>query len=246
MSVTIAGNEFTSLTAQPFGYEEARTRDGLTAQRVLLNGLLTPEEWADLLYSYDDWRNIRITEPDSLKADDIGTTVPVSFYANGIGWDDVECWFATAPQAEQVGVYLSVTCELVDALQALEVAKRQKEKDEDADRVDLGTFTLGDAVITLLNPPETFQDVPQLTMTATGNHLIQGVPNITTAYQIDGTTDASGWEALLTWVETTAATRPSAGDLFPLGAPTATAKNKVVDGLSIVEYTVSIAVAEVQ
>jgi hypothetical protein len=244
MTVTIDGNEFRTLTAQPFGYEETRTRDGLTAQRVLLNGLLTPEEWADLLYSYDDWRNIRITEPDSLKADDIGTTVAVSFYANGIGWDDVECWFAAAPQATQVGVYLSVSCEMVDALQALEVAKRQKEKDDEKDLPELGTFELGDATLKLLRPADTYQDNPQMSLTTTGNSYIQGPLAATKVYAIEGTCDETDWDAVRTWYETTIATRPAPGDLFPVSAPVATAENKVVDGLKIVEYTVSINVAE--
>jgi len=244
MTVTIDGNEFRTLTAQPFGYEETRTRDGLTAQRVLLNGLLTADEWSDLLTSYDAWRDVRITEPDSLKADDIGTTVDVSFDANGISWDGVECWFAAAPQAEQVGAYLSVICELVDALQALEVAKRQKEKDDDADLPDLGTFALGEATLTLLRPAETYQDNPQISLTTTGSSYIQGPLAATKVYAIEGTCDETDWDAVRTGYETTIVTRPAPGDLFPVSPPSATAENKVVDGLKIVEYTVSINVAE--
>jgi hypothetical protein len=244
MTVTIDGNEFRSLTAQPFGYDETRTRDGLTAQRVQLNGLLTPDEWGDLLTSYDAWRDVRITEPDSLKADDIGTTVDVSFDVNGISWDEVECWFAAAPQAEQIGAYLSVTCELVDAAQALEVAKRQKEKDDDADLPDLGTFVLGEATLTLLRPAETYQDNPQISLTTTGSSYIQGPLTATVVYAIEGTCDATDWDAVRDWFEDTVAGRPEPGDLFPVTPPTATATNKIIDGLKVIEYTVSITVAE--
>lgn len=244
MTVTIDDNTFTSLTAQPFGYEEADTRAGLTAQRVRLNGLLTPAEWADLVDSYDAWRDLRIEDPDSVKADDVGNTVDVSFSANGLSWTEVACWFSSAPQAEQVGAYLSVTCEVVDAAQALEVAKRQKEKTEDADLPDLGTFELGDATLTLLRPAETYQDNPQVALTTTGSTYIQGPLAATKLYVIEGTCDETNWDDLRAWYEETVGTRPEVGDYFPVTPPTATAANKVVDGLKVVEYTVSITVAE--
>lgn len=246
MSVTIDDNEFTSLTAQPYGYAETDTSAGLTAQRVTLTGLLTPEEWVALTEAYDDWRDDRIEDPDSLAADDIGTTIDVSFSANGLSWSDVECWFTRAPEAEQVGAYLSVTCEVVDAEQALEVLKRQREKQEQAaeDRPDLGTFTLGEATITLLRPPETYQDNPEISLTTTGRSYIQGPLAATKVYAIEGTCSATDWDDVLDWYEEAVADRPAPGDYFPVTPPSATAANKIVDGVKVVEYTVSISVAE--
>lgn len=244
MSVTIDDNEFTSLTAQPFGYAETDTSAGLTAQRVALTGLLTPAEWLSLTQAYDAWRDLRIEDPDSLAADDIGNTIDVSFSANGLSWNAVACWFTRAPQADQVGAYLSVTCEVVDAAEALEVLKRQREKQEDNDLPDLGTFTLGEATLTLLRPAETYQDNPQISLTTTGSSYIQGPLAATKVYVIEGTCDQTNWDALRTWYEATVALRPEVGDYFPVTPPSATAANKIVDGVKVVEYTVSVTVAE--
>lgn len=246
MSVTIDLLTFGTLLAQPIGYEEASTRDGLTARRLLLSGLLTPEQWQSLLSAYDTWRDARLTDPDSVAANDIGTTVDVSANANGVSWSSVMCWFTSAPTGEQAGAYVSASVELVDAEQALEVALRQKEKAKSAeDRPALGTFILGDCTITLLKPPETYQDIPQLQRTAAGGSYITGPLTATKVYALEGETDSDGWLALQEWFEATVATRPLAEDYFPVTAPTATATNTVVNGLKVVTYTVSLSVGVV-
>lgn len=243
MAVTIDLFSCSKLLAQPVGYEEGGTRDGLSARKLRVSGLLTPTEWQSLLSVYDIWRDARIADPDSVAANDVGTTVDVSVNANSVSWSNVPCWFSTAPSGEQTGAYISATVEVVDAAQALEVALRQKEKAKSQqDRPALGTFTLGSCTLTLLKPPKTYQDVPQLAMTAAGTSYITGALAATEAYALEGETDAAGWAALQTWFETTVGTRPAAGAYFPLGAPSATAANDVVDGLKVITYTVSISV----
>lgn len=241
MAITIGALSITRLTAQPFGYEETETREGLTARKWLVTGLCTNTEWSSLLSTYESWRNVRITDPDSVASNSVGTTVALTAAANGMTWSAVPCWFISAPSGEQVGAYVQASVELVDAAQALAVALRQKEKEESAtDKVDLGTFTIGSAVITLTKPPETYQDVPQLSLTAAGNSYVSGPLGATTVRDIEGTTSAAGWTAVQAWFAATTAAIPAVGAYFPLNAPTATAENKVVNGLKIVEYTVSI------
>lgn len=241
MAITIGSLSLSRLTAQPFGYEETETREGLTARKWLVTGLATNSEWASLLGVYESWRDVRITDPDSVASNSVGTTVALTASANGMSWTSVPCWFISAPSGEQLGAYVQASVELVDAAQALAVALRQKEKEESAtDKPDLGTFNLGGAVITLTKPPETYQDVPQLQLTAAGNSYLSGPLGATVVRDIEGSTTAAGWTAVQAWFAATTAAIPAVGSFFPLSAPTATAENKVVNGLKVVEYNVSI------
>jgi len=247
MSISIGSFTTNKLLAQPYGYQETTTTDGLTAQSWVVSGLLTTAEWQSLIGVYNTWRDARIQDPDSVTANNIGTTVSLSAVSNGLTWNAVPCWFAAAPSSEQAGNYIQATVELVDAVQALQVALRQKEKAASAeDRPALGTFTLGGCTMTLLRPPVTYQDVPRLELTAAGTTYVTGPLAATKVYELEGETDAAGWAALQTWFESTVQTRPAAGVYFPLGAPTATAANDVVNGLKVIKYTVSISVGVVR
>jgi len=232
-----------NLAAQPFGYDETNTRQGLTARKWQVSGLLTKTQWQALVSVYEAWRDARIDDPDSVVAQDVGTTINLTASTNGQSWISVPCWFSTAPSAEQVGIYLQASCELVDANQALAVALRSQEIGND-DRPALGTFTLGGVVLTLLKPPETYQDVPQLALTTTGRSYISGPLAATKVYQVEGTTNAPGWAGIQTWFEAAVQARPSTGDLFPISAPSASAANRIEGGLKVIEYTVSVSVAE--
>ena len=246
MSVTIGSAQLSRLVAQPFGYEETNTRTGLTARKWLATGLCTASEWGELLEVYEDWRDLRILEDDPVKSAVVGTTVSLTATANGMTYTAVPCWFITAPSAEQVGVYVQASVELVDAAQALDVLLREKEKQEEVDLPDLGTFTINGAVIKLTKPPETFQDVPQMQLTASGATYISGPFGVTTVREIEGTTDAAGWALVQAWVAATALATPAVGSYFPLSAPTASAENKVVDGLKVVQYTINISLGVVR
>lgn len=247
MTVSIGAFTTAKLLAQPFGYEEATTRDGLTARRWTVSGLLTATEWQSLLSVYNTWRDARIQDADSVAANSVGTTVSLTANANGISWSGVGCWFTSAPSGDQAGRYIQASVELVDAAQALQVALRQREKARSAeDRPALGTFTLGSCTLTLLRPPVTYQDVPQLQLTAAGTSYLTGPLTATKVYALEGETNASGWSALQSWFESTIGTTPAAGAYFPLSAPTATAANDVVNGLKVITYTVTLSVGVAQ
>ena len=247
MSVSIGAFTTNKLLAQPYGYQETGTSDGLTARSWQISGLLTSTEWQSLLSVYNTWRDARIQDPDSVAANAVGTTVSLTANANGLTWSGVGCWFVNAPSGEQAGRYIQASVLLVDAAQALQVALRQREKAKSAeDRPALGTFTLGSCTLTLLRPPVTYQDIPQLQLTAAGTSYITGPLTATKVYALEGETNAAGWTALQTWFETTVGTTPAAGAYFPVSAPTATATNDVVNGLKVITYTVSISVGVAQ
>lgn len=232
---TYSGNMY---SAQPLGYTESDVQSGRTSRRMRLDALMTAADWRGLLGIYDTWRNARIQDPDSLVADDVGTTVKVSAAANGVTWTDVECWFLTAPTAEQVGAYLQVTVEVVDAAQALEVLKADQEKSEA--RYTFGTFTIGTTTVDLLSPPESFQDMPAMALTATGETYITGPSNATEIRNIEGETDKAGWDDICTWVANQVKSKPGSGSWFPVGAPTASAEARIVSGARSDVYVVSI------
>jgi hypothetical protein len=242
MAITIGGTDFPTLTAQPFGYEETNTRSGQTARKWLLTGLLKPSEWLDLLDEYDGWRNTRIEDEPTETSNVVGTTV--AFSGDGPGgqsWTSVACWFIAAPQAEQSGAYLAASVELIDANEALEVLLKTKE-DEAAgeDLPDLGTITIGTTTLTLLKPVDAYATSPTMELTATGTHYIQGALVPYNIKDVEGTTNSAGWTAIRAWYETQIDAVPLAGSYFPITAPSASAANKVVGGVTSVEYTVSI------
>jgi hypothetical protein len=242
MAITIGSTDFPTLTAQPFGYEETNTRSGQTARKWLLTGLLKPSEWLDLLDEYDGWRATRIEDEPTETSNVVGTTV--AFSGDGPGgqsWTSVACWFIAAPQAEQSGAYLAASVELIDANEALEVLLKTKE-DEAAgeDLPDLGTITIGTTTLTLLKPVDAYATSPTMELTATGTHYIQGALVPYNIKDVEGTTNSAGWTAIRAWYETQIDAVPLAGSYFPITAPSASAANKVVGGVTSVEYTVSI------
>jgi hypothetical protein len=243
MSITIGSFSFKTLTAQPFGYAETDTQAGLTARKWRISGLCTPAQWQSLLTVYTVWRNDRKEDEDSLLSRNIGTTVALTAKANGITWTSVACWFLSAPSGEQAGPYISVEAEVVDAVEALEVLLIQEEKNQqrnDALLPDLGTVTVGTTVIKLLRPMETFDDNPQVALTAGGSHYISGPLQASQVRDIEGTTSATGWTNLLAWYDAIARTTPVRASYYPVSPPTATAEAVLEQGVKSTIYTVNL------
>lgn len=248
MSVTIGSFTCSALTAQPYGYEETDTRAGLTARKWILNGLLTVSQWADLLTVYNNWRNTRITDEDTLKSRVVGTTVNVSASANGQVVTSVPCWFISAPRGDQAGAYISVQAEVVDAAQALEVLLTEQEKQQEREkalRPDLGTLTIGTTTLELLKPKETYANAPQVQLTAAGNHYISGPLTASRIHDAEGETDSSGWSGIQTWYEAIVQTTPSTGTWYPYSIPTASARAEIQSGVKTTIYTVTIQLIQI-
>ena len=255
MSITLAIDSelFTcdTLSTQPFGYEETETRAGLAARKWIVNGLATPDQWQDLLDVFQTWRSQRLADPDSIASNSIGTTVNLSGTAYTVTggtqtWTEVPCWFTSAPTGNYLGAYVQITCELVDAAQALAVANAQTLKA--TQRPYYGTWTLGSTTLNLLQPPETFQDNPAVELTAGGVHYLTGTLTATAVVNLQGHTDATGWAGVLAWYESTIPTRPGAGAWYPLVPPRTSAQPiyALVSGLRTDIYTVEVSLAKIK
>jgi len=244
---TIGTAQFPTLTAQPFAYEETDVKAGLTARKWVLQGLLKPSEWVTLLGVYDGWRNTRINDPDTLASGTVGTTIALTGKGAGSqAWTSIACWFASAPSGEQTGNRVATTVELVDATQALAIILKQQELTEsEEDLPDFGTYTIGTTVLTLLKPVDSYASGPTLSLTTTGVHYIQGPLVVQSIKDIEGTTTATGWDDVRDWYEDQITAFPSVGSWFPVTSPTATAERKVVNGVKITQYTVSIQLGKV-
>jgi hypothetical protein len=257
MSVQIDSLEFNNLVSQPFGYGGEGPQKGRTYKQWAIAGLLTPAEWATLIGIYDTWRDLRITDPDPETVDEfgdpipisgqLGTTVAFSFQGpGGTSWTDVDCWFLEAPAGEQAGHFISTSFVVADAAQVREVdLETQEEEATNEDLPDLGTFVLNGAVLTLLSVPDTYDSLPELQMTATGKHYVTGSTSVVRIKQIEGTTTQAGWELVREWYEDTVILTPVVGQYFPVSVPSASAEYRVVNGEKIVQYTVTLTLAEI-
>lgn len=248
MTVTIGSFSTNRLTAQPFGYEgEART--GLTARTFRISGLLTPAEWQTLVSEYNSWRSTRIQDADTLYSGVVGTTIALTITTtNNLSVSSLACWFAEPPSGEQAGVYVSATVTLVDAAQALAVLLRQKEKERQSSEAltpNLGTVTLGSAVVTLTKPMETRQDGPNVALTATGVSYVTGPLAAHKVRQIEGYISSGTYSDLLSWYDTTIASVPAATSWFPISPPTATAEVIISGGAKSTRYNVSLTALQI-
>lgn len=243
MTVSIGAFSNNLLTAQPYGHDGEQVYKGRTARSWRISGLLTPAQWTQLNSVYRTWRSARINDEDSAESAVVGTTV--SFTGTGFGesWTNIACWFISAPSSEQLGAYVNATCEIVDAAEKLQVILKEKEESEEDDLPDLGTITLGTTVITLTSPPETLENLPRIEPMASGQDYILGPLAPRDALNIQGHTTAAGWAALVPWAKAQVSQPRAAGQYWVNNPPTATAEHKIVDGVKIVRYNVSIGIS---
>ena len=242
MTLTIGAFSFNSLTAQPFGYE-GDARQGLSARKWQVSGLVTKTQWASLLSVYDTWRNLRITDTDTLLSGTIGSTV--SFTGTGFGqsWSAVSCWFTAPPSATPAGVYLDAKAELVDATQALQVLLREREKsrqNSEAVIPSFSTITLGTVTVTPLVPPDGYADTPQPQLSAGGRHYFTGPLGVTATRRVRAHVSAADYLTLRTWFETQSATTPAAGVWYPVNFPQPSAEVIISGGSKLTRYTIEI------
>lgn len=243
MAITLGSFTCSTLTAQPFGYEELEAYSGLSARAWRITGLCTYTQWSAILSAYSTWRASRINDEDTLKSRVIGTTVSLTASAAGQTWTAIPCWFLAAPSAEQVGAYLSVSFNLVDANQYLAALLAQQEKStqrNEALKPDLGTITIGSAVLTLTKPPQTYTNAPQVQLTAAGKHYISGPLIASRVRDVEGTCDATNWGLVQDWYEGIVLTTPAAGTWFPTTPPSASATAEIINGVKTTIYTVTL------
>lgn len=243
MSVAIGALTISRLQAQPYGYDETDVVNGLTARSWSVQGLLTPEEWLDLLGEYDGWQEARILDPDSVASGLVGSTVAFSGTANGVTWSNVPCWFTSAPNGEQAGKYISASFELVDAAAQLAVLLRQQEQEEETATTtgpNYGTFSLGGATLNLTSQPDGYAGGPQLERTVSGVIAISGPLGFVRTKQITGYTNAAGWVLVKNWYEQTVEVTPEPGSYYPSGELSMELESAIEAGVRVDRYVVSI------
>lgn len=248
MAVTLNTLTVTALRAQPLGYDDTDTINGLVARRWRVEGLLRPSEWLTLLEIFDTWQAARKDDPDALVSLDVGTTVAFSGSALGYSWSNVACWFASPPEAEAVGAYVGASFELLDAEQMLAVWIRQqesaRESEEDA-QPNYGTLTLGTATLTLTEQPDGYAEGPQLQRSAAGGVVVNGALGAIRAKRITGYTTAAGWQGVQSWYEATAQALPVSGSYYPAQPPSMTQEIVLVNGVKTTRYVVTLELWEV-
>ena len=247
LQLTYGGSTLTLryLQAQPIGYAEAETEQGLTARRFTVAGLCTPAQWVTCCSVFDAWQAAKIQEAPTLTSRAVGATVALTCAAHGRSVTSLACWFTGAPAGETVegGVWVKVSFSLIDAAQQLTVLLRQTEKSRlggDAFIPSYGSITLGSTTLALLEQPEGYEDGPSLEPTSTGGFVARGPLVVSEVRNVKGVTDASGWAAVQTWFKATIAARPGASDFWPVGE-LGLERDKIVSSGAVVErYIVSV------
>lgn len=249
MAVTIGTLTLDKLQAQPFGYEASDVKGGLTSRQWEIQGLVTGEEWADLIGVYDDWRDAKILEEPASVSRSVGTTI--AFSGTGYGgeeWTNIACWFSEAPSGTQVGAFVSASFTLIDATQAVQVIVKE-EVDSDAGTeggINYGTFTLGTVEITLSKDPDVYLNTPTLELTAAGKHYVTGTLEAVRGKEIEGTIIGTDKLVLRNWYVATIEASPVKGEWYPTTSPTFNPVYKLVGGVPTLHYEVTLSVTRVK
>jgi hypothetical protein len=239
---------FPNLLGHPYGFEEAEVRRGRAAEQLSPSGLLLPAEADALAGLYRAWNAARLPQGDPLRTGSLGAVVAVSGSGPGFSWSTPRsCWFTQAPTFEQRGAFVAVGCTFVDAAQALAVQLREAEEEaEQTDDLALGTITLGSAVITLTAPARSYDDLPQLSLTPAGVHVITGPMAVTEVREIEGWVTPQGLTNLESWLVSTTTTSPAVNAWFPTSYGKPTARLTADGGSVVTRYDVSLTVAKIR
>lgn len=238
-------------TAYPAVYQEKDTELGLTAEGLNVSVLCTTEEWTAIRDEFNSWRTARLNDEvydedeDATIREIVGSTVAVSAKTRGVEWVDRPCYFLAAPQAEDVGMFLQVTFDLVDAAQWVQCYNREKAVEKSDEIVYCGTFVLWGTTLKLRKPPESYQDMPTLSLSAGGKSYTTGPRVPTETRVLEGDTDKAGWDSIYANCATNASAVPGT-DWFPVSSPSAAVTKQVESGIRNDLYTVSITVAKPQ
>lgn len=240
---SIGGLSLNLLRQVESGFEGGDVSSGKVARSWTVSAIVTSAQATSLYNIANTWRASRLNDPDSVSSQSVGTTV---------AFQGTACWFTDMPSIQPLGAYYQADFRVVDAAQALEIATKEKEEQTSPDNEnnglglpDLGTVSLGGTTIKLTQPMETVGTLPTLARTSTGAAYITGPLIVPEVLEITGTIQSGSYAGLVAWVIETSGSIPGPGSWFPVSAPRATAEHKIINGLKVVEYTVSITVEKV-
>ncbi len=246
MTVTIGALTIQKLAVVAAPYDEVDTRQGVAVRAWDIEGILDAPDAAAVSNSFETWLATRVTENDSLLAGTTGTTVAFTGAFGGRSWSNVATWWDAAPSVVPAGIKFRVSFRLVHAADALAALLRGEELSRERDDALAPTFssiTVGGVALTIVQEPEGRDEGPTVTTAATGTDLIEGplrrvrIRNISGYGTNAGRTD---FDTLLTWYDTTVATRPAAGTWFPISPPTAEPQVIVSGGVKSTRYLISL------
>lgn len=224
------------------GFDAGNAEQGVFRRTWQLSALYSPAEWLDVLDLFETWRTAR--EPESIAniSNSLGSTVTLDGAFRGQVWSNVACWFQDAPSQDQAGRRIRGSFTLIDAAEALEMARRLQRLDQDqAQQLDFGTYTIGGVELTLTKKPDGLGDGPKVETAATGADVITGPLLVAPTLDIEGwTTAPDGWATIKTWYATSIASPPASGTWWPTAKPTVVAEPWVVGTTRTVRYLVTV------
>lgn len=213
------------LTKIPFGFNDSAVRRGRTAEMLSIDGFMLRQDASSLVSLFKAWKDAKITEEDPQKTGAIGAVVSVTGSGTGFSWTNRACWFEKSPTIQDAGVFVRISVDLVDANQALQVLLEERD-DADEDGINLGTITLGSAVINLLNYPVQYDELPEPSRNPAGVHVITGQLTLQESKEIEGWVTEANKNNLETWLNATVTTTPAPNTWFPVAYQKPVAKTR--------------------
>jgi hypothetical protein len=254
LTLSYGGNTFTfpNLEQHPLAFDGVDVDRGRAPEMLQPSGLLQKTQADALLGMFRAWTAARLLQEDPARTGTVGEVVLVTArgpgYSGAHAWTNRQAWIRAIEKPTQVGPFTRVGLTLVDANQALAVLLRELEEgEEEQEALNLGTLTLGGAVINLTARPENIEGLPQLELSAAGAHVITGNLATVDTKEVRGWVTAAHLPTLETWVKTTAATStPAANSWFPnsWGIPTARLKRNA--GAVSTVYDVSLTITKIR
>lgn len=243
-TISYGGTSFTfpNITEAPLSLEVSDASRGRVAESLRVVSLLKPSQAGTLRTLCMAWNAAKLPEEDAIKTGTLGATVSVTATVPGwFTWSARPCWIIDGPSSTAAGSYLRTSIGLVDAAAQLAVQLRGvEEEQEEEESLNLGTITLGGAVINLTSYPEALGDLPQANLNSAGIHVLSGPLVIEERREIRGWVTPTHLNSLRSWVMTSFNSTPTVGSwsIRSWGTPEAFLRTNA--GVSTLAYRVQL------
>lgn len=239
---------FANLSDHPVGFEESETARGQVARQWLISGIVSREDAKIISDLFRAWYAARILDGDPSETGLVGVTANFTGEAPGFVWTTpIPIWFNGAPQIQMAGGFCRVSLSVVDAQEALEVLLAQREdENQDEDVLELGTMMFGSAVVNLRTRPNSFTDLPVISLNPSGQHVITGPLRMTEVLIINGWVDGANLLLLEAWAKanTNATAVPNSYFLTEWTEPVA--DKRVQNNIMAIYYDVKFTVTKIR
>ena len=206
---------------------------GFTAQAFAFDLLCTDDEWSELLDVFEAYQSEYQVAPIE-KTDASGNTINIESamtggYGVSVSWPggSGDYLFAEPPSGTPFGNYIQATFTVVNADDYYTCKKRSEYLKEQQSKKYVGTYSLWGVNLRLLEIKESYDNLPTLSMTATGVNYVEGPLKMQTVYNIVGDTDKDGWSTIYDKTKDIAEATPGA-EPYPISVPSV----KVTEGIA--------------